>query len=122
MIYTPFVCIDMLKHRYGGRGIVTNPTVTTKIEYKGFEISISMDSSHQPGDLTRSDIRVFAAPGAMPGVDCTCSFLEGDETILRGEAETLLRIMKKIEGMNRAERTVFAHFPKAFNDVKENLK
>jgi hypothetical protein len=36
-----------------------NKCVCTKIPYKGFEISISMDSSHGDGDLFRSDIRVY---------------------------------------------------------------
>lgn len=105
MIYTPRACIDLLRHQFLG-GAITNPVVCTKIEYRGFVISISMDSSHCPGDLFRSDIRVYTNPGAVPGVDCTTEFLEEDEPILYGDADTLLRVMKKIEGMNRAERTV----------------
>lgn len=105
MIFTPRACIDLLRHQFFA-GAVTNPVVCTKIEYLGFEISISMDSSHCPGDLFRSDIRVYTNPGAVPGMDCTSEFLADGESMLYGDAETLLRIMKKIEGMNRAERTV----------------
>lgn len=86
---------------------MTNPCVCTKIEFLGFEISISMDSSHGPGDLARSDIRVYTNPGSVPGVECTSEFLADGESMLYGDAETLLRVMKKIESMNRAERTVF---------------
>ena len=98
MIYTPRITIDLLKHFILAGGD-SNPCTCTKIPFKGYEISISMDSSHGPGDLRRSDIRVFTNPGNVPGVDCTNMFLEGDEHMLYGTAETLLRIMKKIEAM-----------------------
>jgi hypothetical protein len=87
MIYTPRVVIDMLTSPLYGRQ--SNKMVCTKIDYKGLEISISMDSSHGNGDLARSDIRVYD--------DITDRFLEDDESMLYGDAETLLRIMKKIE-------------------------
>jgi hypothetical protein len=105
MIYTPRMVIDALMHPIGMR--MKNKAVCTKIEYKGFEISIAMDSSHGDGDLFRSDIRVYTAPGAVDGVECTSEFLADGESMLYGDAETLLRVMKKIESMNRAERTVF---------------
>ena len=95
MIYTPRSVIDALYHpklQY-----LKNKQVCTKIEYKGFEISIAMDSSHGDGDLFRSDIRVFTKPGAVPGVDCTSNFLEEGETMLYGDAETLLRVMQHIQ-------------------------
>lgn len=97
MIYTPRACIDMLFHPMT-RDLL-NKQVCTKIEFKGFELSIAMDSSHGGGDLFRSDIRVFTAPGAVPGVDCTTEFLADGESMLYGDAETLLRVMKKIEQM-----------------------
>jgi len=111
MIYTPRTVIDSLEcqvHSALATGReMTNPCVCTKIEFLGFEISISMDSSHGPGDLARSDIRVYTNPGSVPGVECTSEFLADGESMLYGDAETLLRVMKKIESMNRAERTVF---------------
>jgi len=94
MIYTPRQCIDMLKSPLND-GLT--PMVCTKIEYKGYEISISMDSSHGPGDLTRSDIRVYTNPGAVPGVDCTDSFLEDGEYMLYGNGETLRRVFLAID-------------------------
>jgi hypothetical protein len=95
MIYTPRECVDMMQHRLSK--YITNPCVCTKIEYKGYEISISMDSSNGPGDLTRSDIRVYTNPGSVPGVDCTDSFLEEGEDMLYGDGETLRRIFLAID-------------------------
>jgi len=106
MIYTPRVCISMLE-AFATHGKITNPTVCTKIEYKGFEISISMDSSHGAGDLARSDIRIYTVPGAIKATDCTSKFLEGNELMLYGDAATLLRVMKKIESMDSVERYLF---------------
>jgi len=99
MIYVPRMVIDLLRHptAFGHN----NPCVCTKIEFRGFEISVSSDSSHGSGDLWRTDIRVFTNPGNVPGVDCTTVFLEEDETMLYGNAETLLRIMKKIEMISK---------------------
>jgi hypothetical protein len=94
MIYTPRVVIDMLTSPLYGRQ--SNKMVCTKIDYKGLEISISMDSSHGNGDLARSDIRVYDNRSGN-GIDITDRFLEDDESMLYGDAETLLRIMKKIE-------------------------
>lgn len=96
MIYTPFVSINMLLAQKE-MGALLNPSVCTKIDYKGFEISISMDSSLKFGrDLTRTDIRVYDK--AHSG-DVTDAFLQGDERMLYGDAETLLRVMKQIEQM-----------------------
>ena len=95
MIYTPRAVVDMLTHPMTKD--LKNKQVCTKIDFKGFEISIAMDSSHGDGDLFRSDIRVFTKPGAVPGVDCTSNFLEEGETMLYGDAETLLRVMQHIQ-------------------------
>jgi len=99
MIYTPRVCIDLLQHpklQYD-----RNKQVCTKIEFQGYEISVSMDSSHGPGNLARTDIRVYTNPGAVPGVDCTSEFFEEGETMLFGDADTLFRVMKKIKELNK---------------------
>lgn len=98
MIYTPRAVIALHEYKLK-HGAVQNPCVCTKIEFKGYEISISMDSSHGPGDLFRSDIRVYTKPANVEGVDVTSGFLREDENMLYGDAETLLRIMKKIETM-----------------------
>ena len=91
MIYTPRESIDMLFHPLVREQ--ANKQVCTKIEYKGYEISISMDSSHGPGHLTRSDIRVFRG-----NYDVSADFLEEGERMLYGDAVTLHRIMDQIRG------------------------
>ena len=54
-IFTPRSCIKrILDDPDNG-----NPQTCTKIMYKGYEISISMDSGHCDGDLTRTDLRVY---------------------------------------------------------------
>lgn len=99
MIYTPRCVVDMLEHPLTRSQ--KNKQVCTKIEYKGYEISIAMDSSHGNGDLRRTDIRVFTLPGAVPGVDVSSSFFEDDENMLYGNAETLIRVFKKIDAMDQ---------------------
>jgi hypothetical protein len=96
MIYTPRVSIDMLTHP--ATAGLKNKQVCTKIDFKGFEISIAMDSSHGPGDLFRSDIRVF---DNNKGKEISDLFYVGDETMLYGDADTLLRVMKQIETMHQ---------------------
>ena len=98
MIYTPRGCIDLILAE-NRRGTLNNPSVCTKIEYKGYEISIAMDSSIGPGDLRRTDIRVFTLPGSVPGCDVSSEFFEADENMLYGNAETLIRVFKKIDEM-----------------------
>lgn len=94
MIYTPRVCIDALFHPVV-LGL-KNKQVCTKVEFKGFEISIAMDSSHGDGDLKRTDIRVYSI---TKGKDISELFYVDGETMLYGDAETLLRVMKQIEVM-----------------------
>lgn len=93
MIYTPRVAIDMLLHP--AMKAQQNPAACTKIEFKGYEISIAMDSSHGTGDLRRSDIRIYTAAGR--NVDVTSEFLQPGEYMLYGHADILLRVMKQIE-------------------------
>ena len=100
MIYTPRIVVDMLLSP--GCTAQANKMVCTKIDYKGLEISISMDSSHGNGDLARSDIRVYDNRSGR-SIDITNRFFQDDEYMLYGDAETLLRIMKKIEAMDRTE-------------------
>lgn len=97
MIYTPRCVIDFLTTTPR----LQNKMTCTKIDFRGYEISISMDSSHGDGDLFRSDIRVYTKPGAVDGVDCSEVFLAEGESMLYGDAETLLRVMKKIETMSK---------------------
>ena len=67
-IYTPRICLDMLP-------VSHNKCVCTKIPYKGFEVSISMD-------LFRSDIRVYDDKGT----DVTQRFDESNFIYGTGEA------------------------------------
>ena len=90
-IFTPRVCIDMLTHPLTKD--IPNKQTCTKIMFMGFEISISMDSSHGPGDLSRSEIRVYDG-----NVDVTKDFLFEDETMLYGDSNILYRVMRQIDG------------------------
>lgn len=95
MIYTPRAILSLhefkMKH-----GDVQNPCLCTKIRMSNFEISISMDSNHGLGDLARADIRVYRFYG-LTSVDVTSEFFHDDEDMLRGDAETLLRVMEQIK-------------------------
>lgn len=90
MIYTPRSCVDMLLHE-SRRGTLINPTVCTKIEYLGYEISISMDSSIGPGDLCRSDIRIFR------GEEDLTRDLFPDEHMLYGTGAELRRVFARLD-------------------------
>ena len=93
MIHTPFGVIKLMLDEHREKGTVLNPSVCTKIDFKGYEISIAMDSSLKFGrDLFRADIRVFRG-----NEDVTKRFLREDEDMLYGNAETLLRVMKDID-------------------------
>lgn len=93
MIHTPFGVIKLMLDEHRENGTILNPSVCTKIDFKGYEISIAMDSSLKFGrDLVRSDIRVY-----KDNKDVSKDFLVEDENMLYGDAETLLRIMKQID-------------------------
>jgi hypothetical protein len=96
MIYTPRGMIDAIRNPMNPAAVVRNPCVCTKIDYKGFEISVSMDSSHGDGDLFRCDIRVFSLDH---GKDVTSLFLQKDESMLYGDGATLHRVMNQITEM-----------------------
>jgi hypothetical protein len=93
MIYTPGASIDMLYVLQQRK----NTQVCTIIKYNGFEISISVDSSHGAGDLRRSDIRVYTCPTDGHGVDVTNDFHVDNETMLIGTGEVLKRVMDQID-------------------------
>lgn len=64
-----------------------------KIPYKDYEISIAMDDScGAMRECSRSDIRVY-----VDHQDVTTLFLVEDENMLYGDAETLKRVMLKID-------------------------
>lgn len=71
--------------------------VCCKISYKGYEISIAMDDSCGAlKEYSRTDIRVFAESDDS---DVTVQFLKGDEYMLYGDAETLIRIFAHIDAI-----------------------
>jgi hypothetical protein len=81
VIYTPRLCFP--KEEF--------PRTCTKILFMGYEISIAMDASCGPGDLSRADIRVY-----LDDVDVTCKFWVDNETMLVGNGDVLFRVMQKI--------------------------
>lgn len=104
MIHTPRGCIDLILAE-NRRGTLINPSVCTKIDFKGYEISIAMDSSLGLGDLSRADIRVYTAPGAVPGQDVTSEIIERSslfrgQNMIYGTAESLYEVFKVIEQMS----------------------
>lgn len=90
-IITPRACIDMLLRNQSTR----NPSVCTKIGYKGFEISIAMDSSHTNGDLFRADIRIYDKNDA----DVTFAVMPEYEDcgVIPGSGEALRDIFQAID-------------------------
>ena len=104
MIYVPREVISLLALKIC-RGENTNPCVCTKMKYKGYEISISSDSSHGDGDLFRTDIRVYTDPGAAPQVDVTELFQAEGETMLYGDVETLYRVFRTIDKFDEQARS-----------------
>lgn len=100
MIFTPRTSIEMLGTVYfNARG--TNPAVNTVIAYKGYEISIAMDSSHTDGDLSRSEIMVWPIGELNFTGDVTNQFFVDGETRLDGTGVVLKRIMDKIDTLSK---------------------
>lgn len=99
MIYVPRAIIELL-YRNFREGRTSNPCVCTKIDYKGYQISISSDTSHTVGDLFRTDIRVFTNPGAVPGADVTDMFLSEGEDYLHGTGQVLHEVMNQIDELS----------------------
>ncbi len=103
-IYTPRPMIDVLYMDGVERRGIINPCVCTKIPYKGFEISISMDSSFGPGDLNRSNILIFEEPGSMSGRDVTYKFFPKElkeQGMLYGDGNTLKAVFRRIDNYVR---------------------
>ena len=76
-----------------GMPLEDNKQTCTKIPYKGFEISIAMDSSHSNGDLCRSDIRVFSGSADMSSM----FYPQADCSVIIAHAENLKMIFAKID-------------------------
>ncbi len=103
-IYTPRPLIDVLYRAGIERQGLNNPCVCTKIPYKGFEVSIRMESSCGPDDLDRSDIRIFEEPGSMFGRDVTYKFFPKEikkQGMLNGDGNTLKAVFRRIDNYVR---------------------
>lgn len=90
-IYTPRVCISLLF----ADPTQKNKSVCTKIPYRGYTISIAMDSSHGDGDLFRSDILVDNANG-----DCVTALVFDEfkeQRVIYADAEALKRAFAGID-------------------------
>ena len=95
MIYVPRLSIDLLLAVTGAPQPPKhfNATVNTRIEYKGYEISIACDSSHGPGDLRRSEMRIYIGDN-----DVTYAFFPYEEyPVLPGTAENLKEAFARID-------------------------
>lgn len=90
-IFTPRACLNQaLRNPHSA-----NPCMCTKIPYHGYTISISMDSSHGPGDLVRSDIRIYDEHD----VDVTEHLMEDYGGVVPATAESLKEAFTVIEEM-----------------------
>jgi hypothetical protein len=90
-IYAPRASVTLLLSAPDER----NTCTCTKIPYKEFEVSISMDSSHGPGDLTRSDLRVYDAADKDVTFQLLPQYVE--QGTVCADADTLLETFKAID-------------------------
>ncbi len=93
-IYVPRPVVDMLLQLPQQK----NKCVCVKFPHKGYEISLSMDSSHGPGDLFRSDIRVFLGDREVTTdifPKSTCE--DGSASTVYGDVDNLRAAFSKID-------------------------
>lgn len=94
--YIPRPMVDFI---HSTREELTNPCICVKFPYKGFEVSLALDSSHMKGDLFRGDIRVYAQglePFFKKNSDVT-EALFPRKTILYGTVEQLVGVFRRID-------------------------
>lgn len=78
----------------------SNPCVCVKLPYRGYEISLSLDSSHGPGDLRRGDFRVYES---LTNADLTNKVeVAAGTNILQGSLEDLLFIKQWIDSQHES--------------------
>lgn len=92
MIFIPRSCINLITQQHD-RGELINPSICIKMMYKGYEISIGCDSSICPGDLTRTDIRVYQGESVV--TQKVCGSL--GERIISGTVENLMLVISCID-------------------------
>lgn len=79
----------------------TNPNVCVKVEYKGFEISLALDSSHGSGDLKRGDFRIYGLD-AVDFTERVMADLKEEGAVLYGDLETLIKIKGWVDGYHNS--------------------
>lgn len=102
-MYVPkSVITRIISHNEGlksGKEKITNWNVCIKIPYKGFLISLGIDSSLGDNDLKRSDFIV-----EKDGKDVSKDFYtDPEQYMLYGSMETLLSICAKIDAIESVE-------------------
>ncbi len=101
MIYTPRPMIDAILS-LGSAGQLTNPQVCTKIEFRGYEISVAMDASHGRGALARTDIRIYQGDKEV-----TKDLFPNDSCLI--DAEDLARVFSVISAKELAKNERLCH-------------
>lgn len=91
-IYTPRATVDMLRSHL--LQATPNVCANTVIPYRTHRISISMDSNHGDGDLTRSEIRIFDANWN----DVTSMVFSNSSTV-RADADALKQSFEGIDAL-----------------------
>ncbi len=89
----------------------------TKIEYKGFEISIAFDDGHRGGHLTRTSIMVYRGDKEvtrMVGVNIEERRVT-EEGIIDPKGEDLIEIMRAIDQLEPERQTTEVN--ETFSDI-----
>lgn len=97
MIYTPRQVIDRFVSICKRGGTLDNPATCTKILYRDCEISIAMDSSHGPGDLDRTDIRVYTTDKDITNEVIAANPALNGQCMIYGTGEQLRAVFKAID-------------------------
>jgi hypothetical protein len=94
-IYVPRSVIQQITYIHDKKQL-TNPCVCVRFERKGYEVSLSMDSSLGPGDLKRAEIRIY-----KNNVDVTNDFmfLFQNAGIIVGNIDNLMACLNHIDSL-----------------------
>jgi hypothetical protein len=107
-IYTPRSLITQITKAHDKNELI-NPCVCTKINIDHWEISISMDSSITPGDLGRTDIRLFDKSTGADHTHIVKMCLGMKSNVIFSDSDDLLKIMKWCNGeLNQEVNIVYA--------------
>lgn len=95
-IYVPRSVIQQITYMHNKKQL-TNPCICVRFERKGYEVSLSMDSSLGPGDLKRADIRIYRN---NDDVTKDFMFLFQDDNIIVGTVDNLMICLNHIDSLN----------------------